>query len=50
LVTAGVALAVWFIARRRHRRWLVYLLGVPALLAALFFFFGAVSNVLPASL
>jgi sortase A len=49
VVTAAVALAVWFITRRGHRRWLVCLLGVPALLAALFFFFGAVSNVLPAS-
>ncbi len=50
LATAGVAVGVWLATRLRRRRVLVYLLGTPAFLAALFFFFAAVSRVLPASI
>jgi sortase A len=44
-------LAVWMVARRRQRgtRWLVYGAGTVGVLVVLFFFFGAVSPLLPAS-
>jgi sortase A len=46
----AAALAVWLFARRRRRgRWLVYGVGTVGVLVVLFFFFGAVSPLLPAS-
>jgi sortase A len=50
LATAAVAVGVWLATRLRRRRWFVYILGAPAFLAALFFFFAAISRVLPASI
>ncbi len=41
--------AVWLIARRRRVRWPVYGAGTLGVLVVLFFFFGAVSPLLPAS-
>jgi sortase A len=42
--------AVWLFARRRRRgRWLAYGVGTAGVLVVLFFFFGAVSPLLPAS-
>ena len=49
---AAVAGAVWWLARRQRRRpqrWLVYTSGAVAVLIVLFYFFGAVSPLLPAS-
>jgi sortase A len=50
LVTAATAVGIWLAARLRRGRWLVYVLGIPAFLAVLFFFFAAISKVLPASI
>lgn len=50
LATAAVAVGIWLATRLRRRRWLVYILGAPAFLAALFFLFAAISRVLPASI
>jgi sortase A len=49
VLAAGTA--VWLVARRRRSatRWLVYGAGTVGVLVALFFFFGAVSPLLPAS-
>ena len=53
LLSAVVITAVFVLARRRRRtrprRWIVYGVGGAASLVALFFFFGAVSPLLPAS-
>jgi sortase A len=51
LVTAAVALSVWFLWRRvrRSRRWGVLVLGTPLAVAMLLIFFAHVSAVLPAS-
>ncbi len=52
LVVAALSVGVWLLAhgclRRRHR-WLVYGTGTVAVLVVLFFFFAAVSPLLPAS-
>ncbi len=45
----AAAVAVWLIARRRRVRWPVYGAGTLVVLVVLFFFFGAVSPLLPAS-
>jgi hypothetical protein len=46
----AAALAVWMVARRQRRhRWLAYGAGGAGVLVVLFFFFGAVSPLLPAS-
>jgi sortase A len=50
LLTAATAVGIWLAARLGRGRWLVYVLGMPAFLAVLFFFFAAVSKVLPASI
>jgi sortase A len=50
LAAVAVAFAVWLIAHFRRRRWPVYVLGAPAFLAVLFFFFVAISKLLPASI
>jgi sortase A len=50
LAAAAVALGIWLVARRRRRRWPIYLLGTPVFLAALFMFYTAISNLLPASI
>jgi sortase A len=48
--TLAAGLAVWLFARRRERgRWLAYGAGTVGVLVVLFFFFGAVSPLLPAS-
>ena len=52
LLAALVITAVFVVARRRRtrsRRWIVYGVGGAVSLVALFFFFGAVSPLLPAS-
>jgi sortase A len=49
LATAVVATGVWLLARRVRHRWAVYLVGTVAVLVVLFFFFAAVSPLLPAS-
>ena len=52
LPTAVLALAVWLVAHRRRRRSAriaLYGLGGAGVLVLLFFFFGAVSPLLPAS-
>ncbi len=48
--TVTVAFAVWWLARRSRRRWVVYVPGAVAVLVVLFFFFAAVTPLLPASL
>ena len=45
----GGATGVWLLARRVRHRWAVYLVGTVAVLVVLFFFFAAVSPLLPAS-
>jgi sortase A len=50
LAAAAVAVTVWLVARRQRRRWPAYVLGTPAFLAVLFFFFVAISKLLPASI
>jgi sortase A len=50
VATVVVAVAVWLLARRMRRRWMVYLPGAAAVLVVLFFFYAAVSPLLPASL
>ena len=47
LVAVGVA--VWLFGRRRRHKWAYYGAGLVPVLAVLFFFFGAVSPLLPAS-
>ena len=49
LLTALVALAIWFCARRFHRFW-AYLLGAPVFFVVLFVFFESVSRLLPANI
>jgi sortase A len=52
LLTAFVIAVVFVVARRRHtraQRWSVYALGGAVSLGVLFFVFGAVSSLLPAS-
>lgn len=49
LAAAALAVAVLVAARRTARAWLVYLCGAVALLVVLFFFFSAVTPLLPAS-
>jgi sortase A len=50
LAATAVGTAVWLVAQRRRRgRWLVYAAGSVAFLIVLFFFFTAVSPLLPAS-
>ena len=52
MLAAVVVIAVFVVARRRRRRvrrWAVYAVGGVASLVALFFFFGAMSPLLPAS-
>ena len=48
----GLALAVWlffYVLSRRWRRWPAYLLGAPVFAVALFVFFEAVAQTLPAN-
>jgi sortase A len=45
-VGAGVGYAAW---RYRRRRWVIYAVGTVGMLAILWFFFGAISPLLPAS-
>ena len=40
---------IWLVGRRTRHRWAVYGAGAVVLLVALFFFFGALSPLLPAS-
>jgi sortase A len=47
LITMAVAVSVWMLARRRRRRWPVYLLAAPVVLAGLIMFFAATSAILP---
>ncbi len=49
VAVAGAMALVWRLAHRRHRRWPVYLLGLPGLLVLLYFFFESVTPQLPAS-
>jgi sortase A len=39
----------WLVARRRRRRWPIYLASLPVLLVLLFFFFEGISPIVPAS-
>ena len=48
-VVVALYLAIWLVGRA-WRRWPVYLLGTPALLAALFVFFQQVSRLFPANI
>jgi hypothetical protein len=41
---------LWLLARTRRRRWIVYLLGAPVLIAPLFMVFSAASKLLPTSI
>jgi sortase A len=50
VATVAIAVAVWRLARRARRRWSVYVPGAVAVLVVLFFFFAAVTPLLPASL
>ncbi len=50
VAAVAVAVAVWRLARRARRRWAVYVPGAVAVLVVLFFFFAAVTPLLPASL
>ena len=48
----AVAAAVWlafYVLSRRWRRWPAYLLGAPVFAVALFVFFGALTEALPAN-
>ncbi len=49
LAVAGAGVVLWLIARRVRRHWLAYLAGTPVVLVLLFFFFGALRPLLPAS-
>jgi sortase A len=49
LAVAAVVIATWLLARRTRRRWPLYVLGGLATLVVLFFFFTAISPLLPAS-
>jgi sortase A len=46
----AVVVAVWRFARRARRQWAVYVPGAVAVLVVLFFFFAAITPLLPASL
>jgi len=50
LALAALTVGVWLVGRRTRRRWAVYLLGAALGLVVMFFFFTAVSPLLPASL
>ena len=50
VATVAMAVVVWRLARRARRRWAVYVPGAVAVLVVLFFFFAAVTPLLPASL
>lgn len=45
----ALGVGVWFVAHRRHRRWLFYSVGAVPLLVVLYFFFENLSPLLPAS-
>jgi len=49
LATVLLGLAVWLLGRRVRHRWALWLPGSVLLLVPLFFFFGALSPLLPAS-
>ncbi len=49
LAAAVLAAGVWEVSRRTGRRWPVYLVGGLAFLVVLFFFFSALTPLLPAS-
>lgn len=50
LALAALAVGVWLVGRRARHRWAVYLPGAALGLVVMFFFFTAVSPLLPASL
>ncbi len=50
VAVVAVVVAVWRFARRARRRWAVYVPGAVAVLVVLFFFFAAITPLLPASL
>jgi sortase A len=47
LVAVALAGGAWGLARRRRRRWLIYVFLAPGLLAALFMLFASISVMLP---
>ncbi len=49
LGVAGALVLTWYLGRRLRPRWAIYAGGTLGVLALLFFFFGAVSPLLPAS-
>jgi sortase A len=46
---AGLGAAVWLVARRSRRHWVVYLASTPLFVVPLFFFFEGISGIVPAS-
>jgi sortase A len=48
--TAAIGVGLWLLARTRRRRWIVYVVGTPGVLATLFMTFAATSKLLPTSI